>query len=247
LSNQTETIMSVSIQHIPQILFLDIETVSITPDFESLPEALQKHWIKKASSIDQEKEGSTLYNERAAIYSEFGKVIVIGVGFFRYVEGSKEMQFRCKAFASHDEKELLSEFAQFINKGSHQFLCAHNGKEFDFPYLCRRMVVKGVSLPSILDISGKKPWEIAHFDTLEMWKFGDRKSFTSLDLMATILEVTGSKDDIDGSQVGKVYYEEKNLERIAVYCKKDVVTLAQVFLRLNGHQPISPENVVIVD
>ncbi len=239
--------MPVSLHHIPQILFLDIETVSITEDFERLSPALQKHWLKKAESLDKEKDGSLLYNERAAIYAEFGKVIVIGVGFFHFTEGSQEMQFRCKAFADHDEKKLLAEFAQFMHKGRHQFLCAHNGKEFDFPYLCRRMVVNGTPLPSVLDISGKKPWEIAHFDTLELWKFGDRKSYTSLDLMATILDVTGSKDDIDGSEVGKVYYQEKNLERIAVYCKKDVVTLSQVFLRLNGHQPLPAENVVLVD
>lgn len=239
--------MPVSLQHIPQVLFLDIETVSLAKDFASLPEGLQKHWKRKAEMLDQEAEPGKLFSDRGAIYSEFGKVIVIGVGFFHFVEGDQKMQFRCKAFAGDDEKSVLSAFVQFLQKTRYQFLCAHNGKEFDFPYLCRRMLVNGISLPSILDISGKKPWEVAHFDTLELWKFGDRKSFTSLDLLATILEVPGSKDDIDGSQVGTVYYNEHNLDRIATYCKKDVVTLAQVFLRLNGHQPIPADQVVIID
>jgi DNA polymerase elongation subunit (family B) len=239
--------MPVQLQNIPQILFIDIETVSLAKNFDSLPEALQKHWKRKAETLDKETEPSKLFSDRGAIYAEFGKVIVIGVGFFHFVEGEQKMQFRCKAFSGDDEKEVLSAFAQFLQKTRHQFLCAHNGKEFDFPYLCRRMVVQGIQLPSILDISGKKPWEVAHFDTLELWKFGDRKSYTSLDLMAAVLDVPGSKDDIDGSQVGAIYYNENDLNRIAVYCKKDVVTLAQVFLRLNGHQPLPANQIVLVE
>ena len=183
-----------------------------------------------------------VFRKRAALVPEFAKIICVSMAFVL-----DNGEIKKQTFSGDDETELLNRFAEFLQKSRQPFLCAHNGKEFDFPYLCRRMLVNGISLPSILDISGKKPWEIPHFDTLELWKFGDRKSYTSLDLLAAILDVKSSKDDIDGSEVGKVYYQEKNLERIAAYCKKDVVTLAQVFLKMNGHKPMEEKQIAIVE
>ena len=153
-----------------------------------------------------------------------------------------------KSFYGDDEKKLLVDFIDMLNKwatGEAKFLCAHNGKEFDFPYLCRRMIIHGITIPSLLNISGKKPWEVNHYDTLELWKFGDYKSFTSLNLLAHVLGVPTPKDDIDGSMVWEVYWKEKNLERIVTYCQKDVVTVAQILLRMNGEQLIKEENIEI--
>lgn len=228
------------------ILFLDIETVSITKNYSSLPQRYKPLWDRKAKFLASEDVPvDQTFTDKAAIFAEFGKVVVIGVGFFYYNE-NRELSFKTKAFYNNDEKQLLSEFKSFIESRFDQNvlrLCAHNGREFDYPYLCRRMLVNSISLPEILRINDKKPWEINHLDTLEMWKFGDKKNYTSLDLLATIFDIPTSKDDIDGSQVGKVYYEENGLERIATYCKKDVAVLAQVFLALTCQPKIEQKNI----
>lgn len=231
------------------ILFIDIETVAQTADFHELPAALQQHWVKKAGYLnsDPEIDAATLYAERAGIYAEFGKVIVIAVGIFTREE--EQEHFRLKAFAGHDEKQVLQEFADMLqNKfsSSNTWLCGHNGKEFDFPYLCRRMLVHQIPLPPQLNVMGKKPWETSYLDTMEMWKFGDRKNFTSLDLLATLLELPTSKSDIDGSQVNEVYYREGDLDRIAQYCMRDVLLTARIYQRLNNWPVISDEQVVFV-
>ncbi len=219
---------------INKILFLDIETVPQQAEYTLLNESTRDLWNNKARYLirDKEKETPESIYERAGIYAEFGKVICISCGYI-----TKEGALKVKSFSGHDEAELLREFAQLLHKHfntKEHVLCAHNGKEFDFPYLCRRMIIHEIPLPDILDLSGKKPWETALLDTMEMWRFGDFKSFTSLNLLAHVLGIPSPKDDIDGSMVGQVYWVENNLDRIVTYCVKDVVTLAKIFLRLNG-------------
>jgi DNA polymerase elongation subunit (family B) len=209
---------------------------------------LQALWDKKAAAIrkDGQQEASDLFFEKAAIYAEFGKVIVIGLGFVTFDENDVPT-LRLKALSGHDEEALLQSFKELLETGFQQDglrLCAHNGKEFDFPYLCRRMLVHGIPLPQALDIGGKKPWEVAHLDTMELWKFGDRKSFTSLHLLATLFGITSSKELMDGSQVNHYYYKENGLDKIVAYCLQDVVVTAQLFLKMNCWESIQPENIV---
>jgi uncharacterized protein YprB with RNaseH-like and TPR domain len=214
-----------------------------------LPNSLQTHWEKKAKRIyfnqqsDQEADSlDKIYEDRAGIYAEFGKIICISIGLL--VVDNNAYSIRLKSFAGDDERLLLEEFtallsSRFDNPNS-TVLCGHNIKEFDIPYICRRMLVHNIAFPNILQLSGKKPWEIKHLtDTMEMWRFGDIKNFTSLDLLAAVLEVPSPKDDIDGSMVSEVYWKEKDLDRIIVYCEKDVVTVANVYLRMNGKPLIS--------
>jgi uncharacterized protein YprB with RNaseH-like and TPR domain len=225
-----------------KILFLDIETVPEVENFEQLSPYRQRLWEEKTSY--QRKEGQTAesFYERAGIWAEFGKIICISVGFFDTTEKPK-LHFRIKSF-SGEETKLLQEFKtlcdHYFYLKSH-LLCAHNGKEFDFPYLSRRMVIHRIALPKILNLFGKKPWEVPHLDTLQLWKFGDYKHYTSLKLLAEILGIPSPKEDIDGSDVARVYYQEKDLKRIVSYCERDVVTLAQVFLSFQG-KPLLNEN-----
>jgi DNA polymerase elongation subunit (family B) len=228
------------------ILFLDIETVSQYPSYEDLPEEWRLLWNKKSEALMKVRENETessIYG-RAGIYAEFGKIICISCGF---IQGSdEEKSFVIKSFYGHDEKEILVAFAEMLTKWTQHHprkLCGHNGKEFDFPYICRRMIIHGMKLPSILDQSGKKPWETPFLDTMEMWKFGDYKNFTSLNLLAHVLGIPTPKDDINGSMVGEVYWQDTDLQRIVTYCQKDVLTAAQVYLRIAGHSLI-PEGAV---
>ncbi|MEO9872428.1 3'-5' exonuclease [Ekhidna sp.] len=236
--------------HFQDFLIIDIETVSGNEDIEKLSPALKKHWERKAGFIrnPDDKTPEELYFDRSAIYAEFGKIIVIGIGFYHEVKGKQAL--RVKSIASHDEKELLTEFKNFIESKFDQDnlkLCAHNGKEFDFPYLCRRMLINDIKIPWSLNITGKKPWEVNHIDTMELWKFGDWKSFTSLDLLTAIFDIPSSKKDLDGSMVTKTYYEENDgLKRIEEYCRKDVVATAQLYLRLNNLPLIAQDQINIV-
>ncbi len=219
------------------ILFLDIETVPAVPDHSLLPDTMKKLWSRKAGWIRRSptETDEHLYNTRAGIYAEFGKVIVIGTGRFeRDEEGI--LKFFSHVFSHEDEEHLLRSFRDHLMAidSVNLRLCAHNGKEFDFPYLCRRMIIHGIPLPPSLDLSGRKPWEVGHIDTLEYWKFGDHKQFTSMELLAEILGMPGCKSDMDGSMVRTVYYEEGDLARIVRYCASDVRTLADVYLRLRG-------------
>lgn len=230
------------------ILFLDIETVSQYETYNHLPEDWKELWDIKAQQLLRGKESETnetIY-ERAGIYAEFGKIICISCGC---IQGQGEdRKFILKSFCGDDEKQLLKDFAEMLqnwSRDSDKYLCAHNGKEFDYPYICRRMVINGVPIPPALNISGKKPWEVRHLDTLELWKFGDFKSYTSLKLLAKVLGVPSPKDDIDGSMVNNVYWNEKNLERIAHYCQKDVITLAQILLRFHCEPLIKQENITV--
>jgi uncharacterized protein YprB with RNaseH-like and TPR domain len=233
---------------VSNILFLDIETVPQYPSYYELPDEWRQLWDNKSNSLIKYHEGETnesLY-PRAGIYAEFGKIICISCGVLQ--GNGEQRKMVLKSFAGNDEKLLLQQFNEMLGKwagNEPRFLCAHNGKEFDFPYLCRRMIVHGLSIPPLLNISGKKPWEVAHLDTMELWKFGDFKSFTSLALLAQTLGIPTPKDDIDGSMVWKVYWQEKNLQRIITYCQKDVVTVAQILLRMNGEPLLKEENIEI--
>jgi len=225
------------------ILFLDIETVPAFPSFEEVPSELQSLWERKAALLRRGEETPAELYHRAGIYAEFGKIICISCGMF-----TPDRRFRIKSFFGHDEKELLREFAELCNRSFYrqdQYLCAHNGKEFDFPYLSRRMLINGIRLPGILNTPGKKPWEVNHLDTQELWKFGDYKSFTSLNLLATIFGIPTPKDDIDGSKVWEGYWLEDNLPRIVTYCQKDTLTVAQIFLRVRGEELLAPEQIDI--
>lgn len=220
--------------HLRNILFLDIETVPAAASFKDLPEEAQELWELKSRYQRKEDFTEEEYYERAGIWAEFGKIICVSAGYF--AGSGKNREFRLRSF-SGGEEDLLRDFASlleehFSNPG--KLLCAHNGKEFDFPYLARRMLILGIPLPSSLNLFGKKPWEIPHLDTMELWKFGDFKHYTSLKLMAYVLGIPSPKDDIDGSMVRDVYYEEKDLDRIVSYCERDVVTVAQIFLRLRN-------------
>jgi uncharacterized protein YprB with RNaseH-like and TPR domain len=234
--------------HLNNILFLDIETVPQHDGHENLPEPWKNLWDMKASYLIRNKETETTQSiySRAGIYAEFGKIICISCGIIQGL--GEEKKFLIKSFCGDDEKLLLIQFCDMLNKWcleENKYLCAHNGKEFDFPYLCRRLIINQQSIPEILRLNGKKPWDIPHLDTLELWKFGDYKSYTSLNLLAHTLNIDTPKDDIDGSKVHEVYWKEKNLTRIVTYCQKDVLTVAQILLRMNGEPLIKAENVEI--
>lgn len=219
------------------LLVIDIETASAFPEYAHMDQRLQALWDKKASFLqnDENKSSEELYFNRGAIYAEFGKVICISAGIFTFE--NNQFGLRIKSFASDNEADILNAFKNLIETkfdDKSLTLVAHNGKEFDFPYLCRRMLVNGILIPDALDLRDKKPWEIQHIDTMELWKFGDRKNFTSLELLATLFGIESSKDDIDGSMVNTVYYLENDLERISKYCQRDVMVTAQVFLKLCG-------------
>ncbi len=227
--------------NLEKVLFIDIETVPAFSDYDLLPEKLRKLWNKKAEFIKKDKQDTpdVLY-QRAGIYAEFGKIICISVGIL------KGNEIRIKSYYGDDEKLLLKEFSYLLkryDRSRDHFLCAHNGKEFDFPYIARRLLINNLKLPAMLDLAGKKPWEIPHLDTLELWKFGDYKSYTSLDLLTTIFDIPTPKDDIDGSDVASVYWKDKDLERIVSYCQKDVISIIQLFLKFKG-LPLIDESLV---
>jgi len=218
---------------INNILFLDVETVPVSPSFQELPDHFQRLWAEKTKwqRADQHSP-EEFYGMKAGIMAEFAKVICISVGYLYMKEG--QHFFRIKSFYGDDEQAILEDFQTLLDEKfstSKHYLCAHNGKEFDYPFLCRRMLVNGVRLPKILKISGKKPWEVRHLDTMEMWKFGDYKHYTSINLLAALFDIPTPKDDMDGSQVAEVYWKEKDLERIKNYCQKDTLTVAQILLK----------------
>jgi DNA polymerase elongation subunit (family B) len=219
-----------------KILFLDIETVPQVYQFQDLDEKGQSLFEQKNRfQVGPEKGIDQVYNERGGILAEFGKIVCISVGMVH--DSGQGRAIRLKSFYHDDEETLLKQFKRLLEEHyntPYHLLCGHNAKEFDIPYICRRMLINGIALPSILQIAGKKPWEINHLDTLELWKFGDYKSFTSLSLLCHVFQIPTPKDDISGADVARVYFEEQNLERIMIYCEKDVVALIQLFLRLKG-------------
>ena len=226
---------------IDDILFLDIETVPQEKSFDDVNETLQQLWDKKSKYFRKEDETPADVYQRAGIYAEFGKIVCISVGVIRLVDGIKT--FRVKSYAGADEKALLENFANMLNRSRQKFLCGHNIKELDVPFIARRMLINGIKLPDSLNIAGKKPWEVNFIDTLDLWKFGDYKHYTSLNLLTNIFGIPSPKDDIDGSEVARVFYEENDIERIAVYCEKDVLATAQLFLRFKGEDLIDTDKV----
>lgn len=239
------------------ILFLDIETVSEAPDWNDLGEKARELWKKKANYWVRDIESpdssdfARIYQEKAAIYAEFGNVVVISAGILN--TSGKGAPFEIKSYVGETEKQLLEKFARSLTSLQDYFsrpgagslsICGHNIKEFDIPYLCRRMLIRDVRIPKILNVRGKKPWEVKHLvDTMDLWKFGDLKNYVSLDLLAHVLGIESPKDDIDGSQVGRVYHEDHDLDRIRKYCEKDVLTAAQVYLRLHQAELLTEEQI----
>ena len=221
------------------VLFLDIETAPLIYSYNGLSETTRKLWDSKFKN--NTTESAEMLYKKAGVYAEFSKIICISVGVL------KNGSLRIKSFFSHEETEILIGFSELLNKHYYKkehVLCAHNGKEFDFPFIARRMLINGLRLPMLLNIAGKKPWEVNHLDTMELWKFGDYKNYTSLNLLASLFQIPTPKDDIDGADVARVYWEEKNLDRIVTYCQKDVLTVAQLLLRFKGEPLLKLENVV---
>ena len=229
---------------VEDILFLDIETVPETSSYELLSPAMRNLWDKKSKQFRTPDQKAEDVYERAGIYSEFGRIICISVGLIR---GKNPFVFRLKSFFGKEEKSLLTEFSGMLTKFSgtnkEAILCAHNGKEFDFPYIARRMIINGLIIPEILDNAGKKPWEIKLLDTMDLWKFGDYKNYTSLDLLTSVLGIPTPKDDIDGSMVAGIFYNEDNIQRIVHYCEKDVLAIARVLLRFKNLPGIDEDKI----
>ena len=227
------------------LLFLDIETVPLYETYEQLPEIEKEYFDAKTKYQRGETLAADFY-EKAGIWAEFGKIVCISVGYFHFNKDIR--QLRIKSYVG-EEKQLLKDFCNLLNNhfnAPHYLLCGHNAKEFDFPYISRRLIINELPIPSKLNLFGKKPWEITHLDTMELWKFGDYKHYTSLKLMAHVLGIPSPKDDIDGSQVAHVFYKEKDIDRIVIYCQKDVVTTAQIFLRLRGNELLVEEEVFYI-
>ena len=229
------------------ILFLDIETVPQYENYQSLNDRWKRLWDRKANQIAKNEETPEKLYPRAGIYAEFGKIICISVGFVNDDVNGRE--FRIKSFYGENEFIVLEEFCALLqynyNPKSH-FLCAHNGKEFDFPYLSRRILINGIKMPDMLDLAGKKPWDVKHLDTMNLWKFGDFKNYTSLDLLSAVFDLPSSKDDIDGSKIFDVYYKENDLERIRAYCQNDVAALASIYLHMVNQPPLKPDEIKLV-
>ncbi len=229
------------------ILFLDIETVPETENFSDLSTKKQQLFAKKTEYQRKENTTAKEFYSKAGIWAEFGKIVCISVGFFSSYE--KERCFRVKSFYHKKEKVLLENFKTLLedhfSKDKH-LLCAHNGKEFDFPFIARRMIINHIKLPKKLNLFGKKPWEVAHIDTLELWKLGDYKHYTSLSLLTEILDIPSPKEDIDGSQVAKVYYQEKNIKRIVRYCEKDTIAVVQLLLRFSNLELLTDSEIIVV-
>lgn len=233
---------------ITKILFLDIETVPQYGTEAELQEEERALWLKKSERLAKEDETPEQLYQKAGIFAEFGKIVCISVGFLRPVDGV--MELRIRSFAGDDEHQLLVDFFDLVYKyfnSKNKFFCAHNGLEFDFPFIARRALINGLKVPQSLDTRGKKPWEVQHLDTLDLWRFGDYKNYTSLALLAQIFGIPTPKDDIDGSQVAQVYWNEHDLKRIVTYCQKDVVTIVQLFRKYRCEELISNDRIVIVE
>ena len=217
------------------ILFIDIETVPQRESYDELDEKEREFWNLKANFISKGNHDDTpdsLY-ERAGIYAEYGKVICISCGFIHSQDGRDE--FRSSSFTGN-ESDVLIGFRDLLESNKNRFkaLCAHNGREFDFPYLCRRMLINDIDLPELLSIHGKKPWDLEDqlLDTLLLWRFGDYKNFTSLSLLCHIFNIPTPKDDISGADVRDVFYRDNDIDRIREYCEKDVKATAHLYMKI---------------
>ena len=228
------------------ILFLDIETVPLEEDFNALDEEMKQLWEQKTQYQRRDEFTPQDFYDRAGIWAEFGKIVCLSVGFFTIKTDVRH--FRVTSYFG-DEQKILKDFNNLLGNhfnGPQHLLCGHNAKEFDLPFIARRMIIHSIQIPEKLNLFGKKPWEVSHLDTLDLWKFGDYKHFTSLKLLTKVLGIPSSKGDIDGSQVGHVYYAEKDIDRIVTYCEKDVIAVAQVFLRLRLEQLLVDDEILHV-
>lgn len=230
------------------LLLIDIETVSQHPSFTDMNDDWQQLWTEKTlRSLPENCTAEDFYPQRAAIMAEFAKVICISIGYFR--KENEQYQLRIKSFYGHDEKQLLTDFISLLQNsetGNNRWsFTGHNIKEFDIPFICRRLLVNSIPIPSFLDFQNMKPWETNMIDTFQYWRFGDYKQYTSLKLLAATLGVPSPKDDIDGSMVGEVYWKENDLQRIVTYCEKDVVTTGNIIMRFKNLPLLTPEQVVI--
>jgi DNA polymerase elongation subunit (family B) len=237
-------------KQLKDILFIDIETVSQESHFDFLDDRLKKLWLKKASYLQNNETLSDeeFYLKRASIYAEFGKIICIGVGGI-FFDDNQEPTLRVKMISGESEADILKQFKTIVEKhkaGTRLLLCAHNGKEFDFPYICRRMLVNSIELPKVLQISGKRPWEIPHIDTLDLWKFGDYKHFTSLDLLACIFGLPECKSEVSGDKINHLYYVEKDMGKIERYCAEDVKVLTQLYMKMNNWALINETHIEVI-
>jgi hypothetical protein len=226
------------------ILFLDIETVPQQEHYNDLDDEMKELWQHKTQYQRKEDYTPEDFYERAGIWAEFGKIVCLSVGYF--VNKGDIRNFRVTSFFG-EEKKILNDFTNLLNNHfnlTQHVLCGHNAKEFDIPFIARRMIINQMAIPNKLNLFGKKPWEISHLDTLELWKFGDYKHFTSLRLLTKILDIPSSKGDIDGSQVAKVYYVDKDIDRIVTYCEKDVIAVAQIFLRLRREDLLVEDEII---
>ena len=230
-----------------KVIFIDIETVSQEKSFKKLPKKWKELWERKSTYLVKDDETAEDIYGKAGIYAEFGKVVCISIGIYRDFKDRK--LFRIKSFYGHDEKKVLIDFCELLRKSfqaSDFFLCAHNGKEFDFPFLARRILVNGIKLPEILNIAGRKPWEVQHLDTLQLWRFGDYKNYTSLELLTQLFNIDSPKNDMDGSDVGRVYWEENDLDRIVDYNRNDTLAIAQLLLVYKGLSQLKKSEVEII-
>jgi uncharacterized protein YprB with RNaseH-like and TPR domain len=248
--------MTIQKKTLKNVLFLDIETVSLTKNLSELPDSLQKIWKAKSKKFLPKSEiemtfdiAANLYTQKAGIFAEFAKIVCISVGYLS-ISKNQNPTLRIKSFHG-DERQILDSFNEMLNQHyddpDKQFLCGHNIKEFDIPFICRRNIVNALSLPRLLNISGRKPWQVNHLlDTMDMWRFGDYKNYTSLALLSGALGIASPKDDIDGSMVGKVFWEENDIERIVTYCEKDVLTVAQVAMKFAGQPLLTKDQVEFI-
>jgi len=230
------------------IIFLDIETVPRYAEYNEIPEKEQQLWEKKSQYIRKEGQSASDVYNKAGIYAEFGKIICISAGFILLEKGDRMV--RIKSFFGEDEGKILREIEMMFkafNDRKDYSLCAHNGKEFDFPYIARRMLIHGIVLPEILDTGGKKPWEVKFIDTMELWKFGDYKHYTSIELLAHLFGIPSPKEDIDGSMIADVFYNQKDIHRIVKYCQNDVITLIQILLKFKGEKNVPENNILFVN
>ncbi|AUS05255.1 3'-5' exonuclease [Pseudotamlana carrageenivorans] len=230
--------------NLENILFLDIETVPETEHFSELNDTKQILWEDKSKYQRKDDYTAEEFYDRAGIWAEFGKIVCISVGYFNFQNDIRK--FRTTSFFG-DEVKILKDFKNLLNTHYNEpkhLLCGHNAKEFDFPYIARRMIIHNIELPHKLNLFGKKPWEVPHLDTLELWKFGDFKSYTSLKLLTHVLGIPSPKDDIDGSEVYRVYYKEHEIDRIVTYCEKDTIAVAQIFLRLRGDEILTDDDII---
>ena len=228
------------------ILFIDIETVPQYDSYLGMDAETQELWKQKTQYQRKDEVTAEDFYERAGIWAEFGKIICISVGYF--LNKADCRNFRVTSFIG-DEKKILQNFSNLLNNHYNQaqhLLCGHNAKEFDIPFIARRMIIHQIPLPEKLNLFGKKPWEVPHIDTLELWKFGDYKHFTSLKLLTSVLNIPSPKDDIDGSEVAYVYYIEKDIDRIVTYCEKDVIAVAQILLRFRNEDILVKEEIIHV-